>query len=776
MCICGKEKNKVRKKRTITKYEIKHFLKQNRGTIIFYMILFAVVIYGVISISAVQKNKTAKLVYTYEGPEANVDASLESKYNKIATSEHVELHFDEAKGNIKVLNTKTGYEWSSIVTEEIYPISKLNKQWNAYVQSSFTISYNDLAKRDAPPATLYSSRDCDFREVSYIDNGVQVKYGFTTVGIFITIQYTVEDGTLKVRIPYEGYEELLNYVVTNVELLPYFGAAGDDIKGYLLYPDGNGAITKYENVSTRSSKVKQGILRNYSDKKLTVESFLYGDNIDRYFASMPILGIKNGNNGLFAAVTNGEEEVGITTYPSGIVVDLNRINFDFYTRNLFDVSMSISSGSDEMNSSKEIQRVDEHLIEQDREVTYFFLDGDEASYSGMANTYRNYLLGEGKLVDAIEDGEKLPLALQFYMGTTEEQMLGVKYIPMTTFENATEMLESLKSKGIDSAELVIASWQKDGVNYPEYWPMDSEIGGKKGMKDFNDYIKANPGINAYLHHDYLFAIKEVGGFSATDDIVYSGINLPISAGFDRTWYMLNPGVVKKHAVDFLDKIESYDAIGAGYGDIGYIIYPDYNKNAPYTRQETVKEWVSILEEAKNKNKGVALDGTNQYTFAHSDYFYGVSLDSYGLAITDHDVPFITMVLSGLVPMSGKAGNLSYDLDIQKLEWIENGTLPYFLLTYEDAVRLKETDSNSIFSSTFSKWEDRVVEVYKEFEDNFASVYGKQITLHEHIGDGIVQIGYEDGTLVYINYNDEEVKVNNITVAAKDYCFVSQEGR
>jgi len=229
-------------------------------------------------------------------------------------------------------------------------------------------------------------------------------------------------------------------------------------------------------------------------------------------------------------------------------------------------------------------------------------------------------------------------------------------------------------------------------------------------------------------------------------------------------------------MDFAGKISEYQNIGIGYEYLGRIIYPDYNKENPFTRSETVSMWKKLFADSKSVGSKIAIEGMNEYTYESADYLYSVPLGAYGLAITDESIPFVQMVISGMIPYSANAGNLSYDLDIQKLQWIEYGALPYFNLTYEDAVLLKETDYNSLFSSTYDKWEDRVVSVYNEFKENFSSIYGKQLTLHESVSTGVVKVGYEDGTLIYINYNSEDVTADGLSIPAKDYRIISQEGR
>ena len=141
-------------------------------------------------------------------------------------------------------------------------------------------------------------------------------------------------------------------------------------------------------------------------------------------------------------------------------------------------------------------------------------------------------------------------------------------------------------------------------------------------------------------------------------------------------------------------------------------------------------------------------------------------------ITDYEVPFIQMVVSGLIPYSTEgAGNLAYDLQVQKLKWIEHGSLPFFYLTYESALNLRDTDYDTLFSSTYADWENTVVDTYKEFQENFSCVYGEQIVSHTILSDDLKCLEYANGVRVYINYGDEEATADGVTVSAKDYVVV-----
>lgn len=755
---------------------IKKYMKERRGLIIFILVAAVFVTWGVINITNARKN-AVESNFEYMPAEGNVDFNEEGWYKTVAATENLELLYNEAKGAIQLKDLSNDYVWKSVVDDEVYDTSKMNKQWSAYLKSILTVSYNDLSKRDAPPTKVYSAQDCNYLETNYLDNGVSVTYGFTQAGIYLNVEYLLEEGEFVVRIPAEKIKEETQYVITSMEILPFFGSAGDDVDGYLVYPDGSGAITSYVNVSDRSANVKAGMWRTYTNRTVSMDELLLPENYERYTASLPVYGIKNDNNALFAAFTKGAENSGVVGYPSGYVVNLNHIGFEIYTRNVFDVDMfNISSAANETSNGKEIQRVDREIINEDREIRFFLLSGKDANYSKMADVYRNYLLDTNQLSKVIQEDDTMPLALEFIMGVTKPQMIFDEYVKMTSISDILEILDRLKSNNILDTQILLRSWQEDGENYPNYWPIASKLGGEKGLKSLDAYLNENQRNKLYLENNFIFAVQENGGFSATKDVAYDGLNLPISGGIDETWYLLNPQVAYEKSNNFLTKLTTYSDLGAAYQYMGRIVYPDYNKEQSFTRSETVNMWKNIFSNTKDKNIRLASEGMNQYTFENADYLYHVNEGSFGLSITDSSIPFVQMVVSGLIPYSTEPGNLSYDIEIQKLKWIEYGALPHFVLTYEDAIQLKETDFDDIFTSTYNVWEDRVVAIYKEFKENFQDIYGKQMILHETVGDGVVRIGYEGGITILLNYNKEEVKVGGEKVPAKSYVITGKEGQ
>ena len=125
-------------------------------------------------------------------------------------------------------------------------------------------------------------------------------------------------------------------------------------------------------------------------------------------------------------------------------------------------------------------------------------------------------------------------------------------------------------------------------------------------------------------------------------------------------------------------------------------------------------------------------------------------------------------MHGLTEYTGQAANLSSDLEKEKLKWVEFGYIPYFELTYSGSEDLMYTDYAELFSSEYKSWIDEASEIYKEFNENLKDVWTALITSHEEVKTDVFKVTYDNGKVVYVNYNNEDVVVDGVTVNAMDY--------
>ena len=133
-----------------------------------------------------------------------------------------------------------------------------------------------------------------------------------------------------------------------------------------------------------------------------------------------------------------------------------------------------------------------------------------------------------------------------------------------------------------------------------------------------------------------------------------------------------------------------------------------------------------------------------------------------------------MVVHGSAGYCMETGNSSYDLNYQKLKWIEYGALPYFEITKENPTLLRDTGYTQLFSSQNSEWQERITEIYKEFKENLSEFTSGYITGHEIIADDIVCITYNDKNKIYINYSDEKYSIDEAELQPLSYKVITEE--
>ena len=402
------------------------------------------------------------------------------------------------------------------------------------------------------------------------------------------------------------------------------------------------------------------------------------------------------------------------------------------------------------------------------------LSGDKANYSGMADVYRSYLLETGKLNVNSEDTREMPLYLKLLSGAIKEGMVFKEYVPMTSFDEVSAITDDLMGAGIGNIDVTLTAWQQDGNYYSEYWPAAGKIGGSSGLKKLSKYLADHQNVDVYLEQDTTWVYDKTKKISETKDVVYDGMGTEISLEFfnGETGYLLNPAAAQRRNNALLKKLSKAPELNIAYSTLARYAYPDYNKENSFTKNETAEIYSEILKTTGETGRKTAVNGCNMYAFANADYVYGIPEEAFGLSITDYSVPFVEMVLSGCVPYATDgAGNLSYDLNYQKLKWIEYGSVPYFMLTYRSALDLRESNYADLFSSTYSDWRDDVIDTFNEIKGAVGFLYGKRLVSHEVLSEDTVRITYEDGTKIYINYDRVPRTCEGISVPAEGYTVV-----
>lgn len=723
-------------------------------------------LYLLIVLSLIPINTLEVVADNTEQIELNKETVIEG-YDEVARSSKLIFYFNKKDSSLIVKDRVNGYMWTSSAINNSIDISKLNDKIKGDISSLFSLNYTNIKAAGGGSAISYNLKSPAI-EASFEDikNGIRGNYYLQDIGIRLTAEMTLEDSTLNINIPADSIHEEGDMKLVSIEIMPYFGASNNEENGYLFYPDGCGAIMEFNDLNHHDESKKTwniygtDISELFSLNKNKVNSVYSGLDNNYESLMMPVFGVKKGDNAFLSIVEEGNASSNINLRPSSDIMQLNSISCEFIYRNSF---------NDPRVKSRDIKQFDKNIIYMDHSIKYVFLEGENADYSGMANTYRTYLMKTGKITKHINQGDKIPLAVDLFMGINEKDMFFDKYIPMTTFKEAQTIMEDLLDAGVEQMQTQLKGWTKKGYyTEPISFPPNRKLGGEKGLNNLNNFAKAH-NIELYLAINPIFASASNGGFSKRNDVVYLG-NQAILTDATEELFCLNPSTIyEKFFKNILDGAKRNSVSGISLEDVGRYVYYDYNKRSPMTKEETKDVWNKMLSEASLEFENVMVSGGNAYTLDSVDRLAEIPMDDSGYYFTTKSVPFYQMVIHGLLPYSSnRAGNLSPNLKKEILIWIEKGYMPYFELTYRSADLLKYTDYSDLFTSTYEDWVQQMVDIYKELNQEVGNVWSEHITKHEEIQSNVIRVTYGTGTQIIINYNEDDVKIDDYTIRGLDF--------
>jgi hypothetical protein len=76
----------------------------------------------------------------------------------------------------------------------------------------------------------------------------------------------------------------------------------------------------------------------------------------------------------------------------------------------------------------------------------------------------------------------------------------------------------------------------------------------------------------------------------------------------------------------------------------------------------------------------------------------------------------------------------------------------------------------VFSSIYSSYRDRVIDVINEFSTRLGCIQGKHMLRHLRDGD-LVTVEYEGDITIYINYSEEYMEIDGLSIRPLDYIVV-----
>jgi len=267
---------------------------------------------------------------------------IEDTDQLVASNPSFNLYFDEEYVSFKVLNKETGYVWSTNIKDaDAGTFSSLLQSGIGIeyinVQKDMTISENigiteTVFVIDTEPIEdglllhlnfggYCAKRTCERLYPDYLDGKYtkeeMVEYGLTEINISFDVNVTLTDEGLEANVPYDSIEEgnPEEIVLASIILFPSLGATYmDDIPGYMVLPEGSGALIRYED--NEGKYITPFIERYYGENMGLYEQ---RESVLSYPLSMPIFGAVHGvnQNAMIGIIEEGNTNARLFSFPNG---------------------------------------------------------------------------------------------------------------------------------------------------------------------------------------------------------------------------------------------------------------------------------------------------------------------------------------------------------------------------------------------------------------------------------------------------------------------------
>lgn len=614
------------------------------------------------------------------------------------------------------------------------------------------------------------------------------RFGFSLEGaerILFTVPlvYTLTDKGMRVTVSAGEITGPEDFPVASISLLEFFGAAQDDTEGYMVLPDGSGALLRYGSPAQIGSD-------SYS-------KFVYGADAAAYTmtqdpgqpVTLPVFGAVQGTDGYIAAIHAGDAIAKINAYKAGNNNSYNCVYPSFELRPMTYTVMGEELG-EQQNSYVPLFPVT--VYEGNLTVEYRLCSGEGTDYIHLAGMVREYLADYGQLPAA--PAAKTPVVVETVGGVSGyKTLLGVYrttgIVPLTTYAQDIAILEELRAAGLTDVALRLSGWASGGMDQQYAGGLSplGELGGRAGFRELADYC-AQQGV--VLYPDTALLTSSAGnGYTVLRDSaeslhqeasrlfdtdLYSGRpDREITALHQGYRYILSPNRLWDTVQKFQKRLQPLPATGLSLQDLGSDVYADYKKQAGIHRPAAKEVSRIALERLAEGGTPLMLDGGRTFSYPYADIAVNIPLGHSGYYLFDEEIPFFQAVYHGLLPYTGAALNESSDVRTDFLRSVEYGSGLLFRFLVQNADALKETDYSYMFSNDFSRWKDTAADMAERADEVFSRTAGSQIVAHGEVADGVYRTGYANGVEVYVNYGPQDVVVGEQVVPAGD--FIVREG-
>jgi len=588
----------------------------------------------------------------------------------------------------------------------------------------------------------------------------------------ITLRYKLEGRSLVVNVPFSRIGYRAAYPIKELTLLPFMGAGTTQDTGYLLVPDGSGSIINFNN--GKHNQVPY-VIPVYGHDEAMPRNEVVTDNK----ALFPGFGVHKNGNALFCIIEEG------SAYAS-IRADISERNSSY---NIVYPIFDLVHGA-LMNIEGRNQRnvfLYETALPAGESITLRYIPCESPGYVGMANEYRSWLLNRYPALNNRPNTSGIPVAVEIIGAVNKTQhRFGIPMdlpLKLTSYNETTGIINDLAGFGWKNVQIKLSGWFNRSVDHtvPSKIRLIRQLGSKNDFKNITQTAQRN-NFDIFPEVDFMF-MRDAGAFSGFN--LYSDAaryvnrervqRYPFSFvwfGERKNWgklnYLARPAVSIRMIDNFMPKAADLGLTNIAFRNMGSRLGGDYNERRHISREASMRLRQAQFEKMTDNGNKIMVNAGFVYSAPWASMITDMIIEDQNFCVTDASVPFLPIVLHGLVPYTGRAINLAEDYTKNLLKTIESGAGLYFSFMTEETALLQETKYRQFYANEYAKWIGDANDLYQRLSADLGHLYNQRIVNHVILSMDVTVTVYQDGTRVVVNASDNAWNYNGNNVNANSY--------
>ncbi len=597
----------------------------------------------------------------------------------------------------------------------------------------------------------------------------------------VVMRFTLDGDDLLVTIPCDEIAFTQGNEITSLEVLPYFLSADTGQEGYILIPDGCGALIYLNNQKAAATAYTMQVYGR--DALINASTYVS----PRQDVALPVFGLKRTDSAMLAIIEQGAEIAGIYANISGRSDEFNRTDVSFTLRDIENVSLA---GNESVTSP----RYCDDVYQGDIVMRYKWLTDEKDDYLKMAQVYRQYLMDTGRLISR-EKEENAPFFLEILGAVRKDAFfLGIPYsssVQATTISQAGEIYQAVRDAGIQNIRMIYSGLFAGGIKNASLTrlSLDGGMGSEKELAQLAALLRENsdtlyPGV-------YWGRVYSRRGFNALTQASRKHDGDPAQAytfgepvlkhsRTDHPGYYISPYYLPDYTDNALNNLKRLGLDGLNLFDLGNTPVGDFKRRQNISRLSALSVYENALETIGGQYE-LLLDAPLLYALRYADGAANLPASDNGFAITDASIPFLQWVLDGSMAYSSSSWNLESYLGMEThLLWaMESGSCPRFTFCWQDPsvfAHTEDMDYMAYFSAQYRDYLEAASDLYGQYDAFYQQVRLARPVQHHILSGTLRSVVYDNGVTLYVNYGKTDGLADGLTVPALGYLIREGEAQ